>query len=65
MNTGLWLAKDDWFLYGPCYATGTLTNRYGQWRWLLRNMGTCRLTEFTDETFVLGEPRQESSLDAE
>ncbi|QNH03871.1 hypothetical protein HNQ27_14175 [Pseudomonas sp. B11D7D] len=54
--------EHDWYLYGPCYATGTLTSRYGQWRWLLRNMGTGWLTAVTGETFVLADPREESSL---
>lgn len=57
--------EHDWYLYGPCYATGTLTSRYGEWQWLLRNMGTGWLTAVTGETFVLADPRQESSLDAE
>lgn len=57
--------EHDWYLYGPCYATGTLTSRYGQWHWLLRNMGTGWLTAVTGETFVLGDPRQESSLEDE
>lgn len=57
--------EHDWYLYGPCYATGTLTSRYGQWQWLLRNMGTGWLTAVTGETFVLGDPREESSLEAE
>jgi hypothetical protein len=54
--------EHDWYLYGPCYATGTLSSRYGQWHWLLRNMGTDWLTAVTGETFVLADPRQESSL---
>jgi len=57
--------EHDWYLYGPCYATGTLTSRYGQWQWLLRNMGTGWLTAVTGETFVLGDPREESSLEGE
>lgn len=57
--------EHDWYLYGPCYASGTLTSRYGQWQWLLRNMGTGWLTAVTGETFVLGDPRQESSLEGE
>lgn len=57
--------EHDWYLYGPCYATGTLTSRYGQWQWLLRNMGTGWLTAVTGETFVLGDPRQDSSLEGE
>ncbi|AVO55086.1 hypothetical protein [Ectopseudomonas mendocina] len=57
--------EHDWYLYGPCYATGTLTSRYGQWQWLLRNMGTGWLTAVTGETFVLGDPREESSLEGD
>ncbi|RRV42030.1 hypothetical protein EGJ86_04770 [Pseudomonas sp. o96-267] len=57
--------EHDWYLYGPCYATGTLTSRYGQWYWLLRNMGTGWLTPVTGETLVLGDPRQESSLEGD
>lgn len=57
--------EHDWYLYGPCYATGTLTSRYGQWHWLLRNMGTGWLTAVTGETLVLGDPRQESSLEGD
>ncbi|MDG9757447.1 hypothetical protein N7365_04915 [Pseudomonas sediminis] len=57
--------EHDWYLYGPCYATGTLTSRYGQWHWLLRNMGTGWLTAVTGEPLVLGDPRQESSLEGD
>jgi hypothetical protein len=57
--------EHDWYLYGPCYATGTLTSRYGQWHWLLRSMGTGWLTAVTGETLVLGDPRQESSLEGD
>lgn len=57
--------EHDWYLYGPCYATGTLTSRYGQWQWLLRNMGTGWLTAVTGETFALGDPREESSLEGD
>lgn len=57
--------EHDWYLYGPCYTTGTLTSRYGQWHWLLRNMGTGWLTAVTGETLVLGDPRQESSLEGD
>ncbi|PIA70592.1 hypothetical protein [Pseudomonas sediminis] len=57
--------EHDWYLYSPCYATGTLTSRYGQWHWLLRNMGTGWLTAVTGETLVLGDPRQESSLEGD
>lgn len=57
--------EHDWYLYGPCHASGTLTTRYGEWQWLLRNMGTGWLTAVTGETFVLADPRQESSLEAE
>lgn len=57
--------EHDWYLYGPCYATGTLTSRYGQWHWLLRNMGTGWVTAVTGETLVLGDPRQESSLEGD
>lgn len=57
--------EHDWYLYGPCYATGTLTSRYGQWHWLLRNMGTGWLTAVTGEALVLGDPRQESSLEGD
>lgn len=54
--------EHDWFLHGPCHANGTLSTRYGTWQWQLLNLGTARLTAPTGETFVLADPRQESSL---
>lgn len=57
--------EHDWYLYGPCQAHGTLSTRYGEWQWQLLNLGTARITAATGETFVLGDPREESSLEDE
>ncbi|MCW4454412.1 hypothetical protein OK348_06345 [Flavobacterium sp. MXW15] len=54
--------EHDWFLYGPCYARGTLDTRYGPWQWEMRSLGTATLVSVTGDAFVLGDPRQESSL---
>ncbi|WP_192981718.1 hypothetical protein [Pseudomonas sp. EggHat1] len=57
--------EHDWYLYGPCQAHGTLSTRYGEWHWQLLNLGTARITAVTGETFVLGDPREESSLEGD
>jgi len=57
--------EHDWYLYGPCQAHGTLSTRYGEWQWQLLNLGTARITAVTGETFVLGDPREESSLEGD
>ena len=57
--------QHDWFLHGPCYARGTFKNRYGDWQWELRNLGTATITSITGETFILADPRQESSPEGE
>lgn len=54
--------QHDWFLHGPCSATGTLVTRYDTWRWEIRNLGTATLTATNGDVFVLGDPEQESSL---
>jgi len=54
--------QHDFFLYGPCSARGTFKNRYGTWQWELRNMGTGSITAANGDTFLLGDPAQESSL---
>lgn len=53
----------DFYMYGPCYARGTLSSRYGVWQWEIRMFGTATLASVGgDETYLLGDPRQESSL---
>ncbi|SED87870.1 hypothetical protein SAMN05421553_3540 [Pseudomonas anguilliseptica] len=54
--------QHDFFLYGPCTARGTLQTRYGQWHWVIRNLGTATLTASNGDTFLLGDPGQESDL---
>ena len=54
--------QHDFFLYGPCSARGTLETRYGVWNWEIRNMGTGSITAANGDTFLLGDPAQESSL---
>ena len=55
--------EHDFFLHGPCYVRGTLTTRYERWHWELRNGGTARVTSAAgDDSFLLGDPREESSL---
>ena len=54
--------QHDFFLYGPCSARGTLQNRYGQWHWVIRNLGTATLTSSHGDSFLLGDPTQESDL---
>ncbi len=53
----------DWFLHGSCYARGKLSSRYGDWEWEIRDLGTATITSITGETFVLADPRRESSLE--
>ncbi|CAM3984077.1 hypothetical protein [Ectopseudomonas alcaliphila] len=57
--------EHDWYLYGPCQAHGTLSTRYGEWQWQLLNLGTARITAVTGESFMLADPREESSLEDE
>jgi hypothetical protein len=57
--------QHDFFLYGPCTARGTLESRYGQWQWVIRNLGTATLTASNGDTFLLGDPDQESDLSGE
>ena len=57
--------QHDFFLYGPCTARGTLESRYGQWHWVIRNLGTATLTASNGDTFLLGDPGQESDLSGE
>jgi len=57
--------EHDWYLYGSCQAHGTLSTRYGEWQWQLLNLGTARITAVTGETFLLGDPREESSLEGD
>lgn len=57
--------QHDFFLYGPCTARGTLQSRYGQWQWVIRNLGTATLTASNGDTFLLGDPDQESDLSGE
>lgn len=58
--------EHDFFLHGPCYARGTLSTRYDTWQWELRNGGTARLTSAAgDDSFLLADPREESSLGEE
>jgi hypothetical protein len=52
----------DFFLRGPCAARGTLESRYDKWQWEIRSMGTGTITATNGDTFLLGDPRQESSL---
>ena len=54
--------EHDFFLHGPCSTQGTLSTRYDTWRWEIRNLGTATLTATNGDTFVLGNPEQESSL---
>lgn len=57
--------EHDWYLHGPCQAHGTLSTRYGEWQWQLLNLGTARIKAVTGETFVLGDLREESSLEGD
>ena len=57
--------EHDWYLYGPCQAHGTLRTRYGEWQWQLLNLGTARITAVTADSFILADPREESSLAGE
>jgi hypothetical protein len=57
--------EHDWYLHSPCQAHGTLSTRYGEWQWQLLNLGTARITAVTGETFVLGDPREESSQEGD
>ena len=57
--------EHDWYLHGSCQAHGTLSTRYGEWQWQLLNLGTARITAVTGETFVLGDPREESSQEGD
>ncbi|MDH0622734.1 hypothetical protein N5C38_08490 [Pseudomonas chengduensis] len=42
-----------------------MSTRYGEWQWQLLNLGTARITAVTGETFVLGDPREESSQEGD
>ncbi|MFP6860510.1 hypothetical protein [Pseudomonas sp.] len=53
--------QHDFFLS----ARGTLESRYDQWQWVIRNMGTATLTASNGDTFLLGDPNQESDLSGE
>lgn len=55
----------DYFLHGPCYARGSFRNRYDTWQWEIRSLGTATITATNGDTFVLGDPRQESPPDAQ
>jgi hypothetical protein len=57
--------QHDFFLYGPCSAHGTFKNRYDTWQWEIRNMGTGSIVATNGDTFLLGDPAQESSLSDE
>ena len=57
--------EHDWYLHGSCQAHGTLSTRYGKWQWQLLNLGTARITAVTGDTFVLGDPREESALEGD
>lgn len=57
--------RHDYFLYGPCYARGTLETKYGSWEWELRNLGTGHLKSITGELFIVADPAQESPLSEE
>jgi len=54
--------EHDFFLYGPCFARGTVETRYDSWHWEIRNMGTGRVTATNGDIFLLADPGQESSL---
>lgn len=54
--------QHDFFLHGPCSARGTLETRYDTWCWEIRSMGTGSITATNGDTFLLGDPEQESSL---
>jgi hypothetical protein len=54
--------RHDFFLHGPCSARGTFKSRYDTWQWEIRNMGTGSITATSGDTFLLGDPAQESSL---
>jgi hypothetical protein len=56
----------DYFMHGPCYVQGTLSTKYGEWLWEIRNFGTARLTSASgDESLLLADPKEESSLGVE
>ena len=57
--------EHDFFLYGPCAVRGTLKTRYGIWQWEIRNAGTGSLVAASGEVFLLGDPKQESSISGE
>jgi hypothetical protein len=53
-------------MHGPCYVQGTLSTKYGEWLWEIRNFGTARLTSASgDESLLLADPKEESSLGVE
>lgn len=54
--------QHDNFLFGPCYANGTLESQYGHWRWELRNLGTGTLESVTGEFLIFADPQQQSPL---
>lgn len=54
--------QHDYFLFGPCSARGTFKSRYDTWQWEMRNLGTGSITATNGDTFLVGDPAQESSL---
>lgn len=54
--------QHDYFLFGPCSASGTFKSRYDTWQWSIRNLGTGSITATNGDTVLLGDPGQESSL---
>jgi hypothetical protein len=54
--------EHDNFNHGPCWVRGTLETRYDTWQWEIRNMGTGSVTATSGDIFLLGDPKQESSL---
>ncbi|KRD73545.1 hypothetical protein [Lysobacter sp. Root983] len=54
--------QHDFFLYGPCSARGTFKTRYDTWQWEIRSLGTGSIAATNGDVFLLGDPRQESSV---
>ncbi len=55
--------EHDFYMSGACNVRGTFSTRYGAWQWQMHSLGTARLTSVgSDETFLLADPQQESSL---
>jgi hypothetical protein len=58
--------EHDYFLHGPCYMRGTLTSKYGDWHWEIRNLGTAQVISASgDDSFLFADPQQESPLAVE